>query len=80
MPGGIYLEIDASELSGEIERLRSVMTPERFNQVMYGIFKRTGGHARKILKQDLPRQYYAKAGEIGKAVGNPKVSMGGLGV
>lgn len=78
--GSIYLEIDASELDEQITRLRSVMTPERFNQVMYGIFKRTGGHVRKILKTDLPKQYYAKSGEIGKAVGNPKVVMGGLGV
>lgn len=80
MAGGVYLEIDASELSGEIERLRSVMTPAQFNRVMYGIFKRTGGHVRKVLKTDLPKEYYAKPGEIGKAVGNPKVTMGGLGV
>ena len=35
---GVYLEIDASELDGEIKRLRSVLTPQRFNQVMYSIF------------------------------------------
>ena len=80
MAGGVYLEIDASELNEEIERLRGVMKPEQFNRVMYGIFKRTGGHVRKILKTDLPKEYYAKPGEIGKAVGNPKVTMGGLGV
>lgn len=80
MVGGVYLEIDASELSEEIERLRSVMKPEQFNRSMYGIFKRTGGHVRKILKTDIPKEYHARAGEIGKAVGNPKVTMGGLGV
>ena len=52
--GGIYLDIDASELDAQIDRLKSALTPARVNQVMYGIFQRTGGHVRKILKEDLP--------------------------
>lgn len=80
MAGGIYLEIDASELDSEIERLRRVMTPAEFNRAMYRIFQRTGGHVRRILKTDLPKEYHAKAGEIGAAVGNGRVTGGGLGV
>lgn len=79
MKGGVYLEIDASELNNQVERLRQVLTPQRVNQVMYGIFKRTGGHVRKILKQDLPKEYYVKAADIGKAVKNPIVTGGGTG-
>lgn len=79
MAGGIYLEVDASELDAQTERLRQVLTPARVNQVMYGIFKRTGGHVRKILKEDLPKQYYVKAGDVGKAVKNPKLTGGGVG-
>lgn len=77
---GIYLEIDASDLDEEINRLRNVMTEERFERVMYGIFQRTGGHVRKILKEDLPREYHIKAKDVSGAVHNAKVTSGGLGV
>lgn len=76
MAGGIYLEIDASELDAQIDRLKSALTPARVNQVMYGIFQRTGGHVRRILKEDLPKQYYIKPGEVGKAVGRATVTSG----
>lgn len=75
--GGVYLEVDASELNAQITRLQEVMKPEKFNQAMYGIFRRTGGHVRKILKQDLPKEYNISAGEVGAAVGNAKLVMGG---
>lgn len=71
---GVYLEIDASELTGEIERLRAIMKPEKFEQAMYGIFQRTGGHVKTILKQDLPPYYYVTGGEINDAVRTPRVS------
>ncbi len=77
MAGGVYLEIDASELDSEIQRLRSVMTPAQFDRAMYRIFQRTGGHVRQILKTDIPKEYHAKAGEIGAAVKNAKVTGGG---
>jgi hypothetical protein len=80
MAGGVYLEIDASELNDEIKRLREVLTPQRVEQVMARIFRRTGGHVRQILKKDLPRQYYARPREIGEAVKNPKLSSGVMGV
>lgn len=77
----IYLEIDASELSTEISRLKSVMKPERFNQVMYSIFQRTGGHVKMILRKDLPVDYHITAGQIGSAVKNAQMTSfaGGIG-
>ncbi len=77
----IYLEIDASELQDKVNALKAVVTPERFNQIMYSIFQRTGGHVKMILRQDLPREYHVKAGQISSAVGNAKMtsSAGGLG-
>lgn len=77
----IYLEIDASELTADMERLKSVVKPERFNQIMYSIFQRTGGHVRLILRQDLPVEYHVKAGQINGAVGNAKMTSnaGGTG-
>lgn len=74
------LEIDASELDEEINRLRSVMTPKQFDRAMYGIFQRTGRHVSKILKDELPKQYYVKPRAIGDAVKNAKVTTGAGGV
>lgn len=76
----IYLEIDASELQGKINALKAVVTPERFNQIMYSIFQRTGGHVRMVLRQDLPVDYHVKAGQINAAVGSPKMTSGAGGV
>ena len=72
----VYLEIDASDLNDEINRLKAVMTPERFERAMAGIYRRTGGHVRKILKQDLPQDYKIRPGEVGAAVKGAKMSMG----
>lgn len=70
---GVYLEIDASELTGELKRLESVMKPEQFQRAMIRIYSRTGQHVRKVLKTDLPHDYYIKPGEVGAAVGNARV-------
>lgn len=77
---GIYLEVDASELNELIEELRGKLTPEKFNQRMYGIFRRVPGHVRKILKEDLPHQYHVTGGQVASAVGGANVSFGGGGV
>ena len=74
--GGVYLEVDASDLEAQIKKLQKVMKPEKFNQAMHGIFRRTGGHVRKILKQDLPKEYNISAGQVGTAVKSPKLAMG----
>ena len=76
----VYLEIDASDLQDRINALKSVVKPERFNQIMYSIFQRTGGHVRKILREDLPVDYHVKAGQINKAVGNAHMTSGAGGV
>lgn len=80
MRDGVYLEIDASDLNREIERLRAVLTPEQFNRTMRGIFNRTGGHVRKIVKTDVPKKYEVPAGEVGQAVKGAKVSGDGVGL
>jgi len=74
MAGRIYLEVDASSLQGQIARLASVCTPEQCERTMAGIYRRTGGHVRRILRTDLPKQYVIKPGEVGKAVGSAKIS------
>lgn len=73
----VRLEIDASELQHELDRLRGVLTPEEIDKVSVRIFRRTGQHVRGILRRDIPREYEVKAGEVGKAVGNARVTGGG---
>ena len=80
MAKSVYLEVDASELNDEINRLKRVMTPEQFDKAMYGIFQRTGSRVKTILRKDLPVKYNIKSPEVGKAVKKAKVSRGGLGV
>ena len=79
MAKSVYLEVDASELNSEINRLKSVMTPQQFDRAMYGIFQRTGTHVKTILRKDLPVQYNIKSAEVGKAVQKASVSRGGSG-
>lgn len=73
----VRLEIDASEVQAELNRLRGVLTPEEIDKISMRIFRRTGQHVRGILRRDIPKEYEVKAGEVSKAVGNAKVTGGG---
>ena len=72
----VAFSVDASEVEHLIKTMESVLTPERFQRVMYGIYKRTGNKVKKILKDDLPPKYEARPGEINNVVKNPKISGG----
>lgn len=74
MAGGIYLSIDASEVTAELNRLAGLMKPEVFQRGVVRVYARTGQHVRQILKQDLPQQYVIKPGEVGSAVGSARIS------
>lgn len=76
----LYIQVDASQLQYDLNRLQSALTPEQMNRAMYRVFQRTGGHVRKILRSDLPHQYEIKAGEVGATVQGAHTSLsGGLG-
>lgn len=72
----VMLRVDTSELSGLIERMRAVHTPEQFRKVMYRALKRTGSRTRTILKREVPPDYQATPSWIGKQVGDPRTSIG----
>lgn len=71
---GVYLEIDASELTDRIERLHNLLQPDKFQRIMYDIYKRSAGTIRKAVKTDLPHQYVIKPGEVGSAIGSPRIT------
>lgn len=73
----ISLEIDATELMDKTEKLRERLTNEQFEKAMRRVFQRTGTHVKKILKQDIPKEYHVTAGSVAAAVGGAQVSGGG---
>lgn len=79
MKNYINIEVNTQETQMTLTQLKAVVTPQRFQQIMWGIYRRTGGHVRKILKTDIPKKYHAKAGDISKAVGNAKTTVSTLG-
>lgn len=68
------LTVDMSDLKTAVTRLQMVMKPDQFRRAMYGIYKRTGGHVKRILSQDLPKEYHVKVKDIRSAVKNPKMT------
>ena len=70
----VMLEIDASELNAEINRIRNIMSPEDFNTVLFRTFDDTGKKVKTILKRDLPHAYHIKPGEVGAAVKNARIN------
>ena len=77
---GVYLQVDATELTDELEKLKKVMTPEQFDKAMYGIFKRTGSHVKKILGVDIPQSYDVSKAQVRQTVKTAKVVSSGMGV
>ena len=67
------IEIDASDVKAKLTLLQAACKPERYERALYRIYNRTGGHVRKILKQDLPRDYSISASKVGKAVQNAQI-------
>lgn len=74
----VYLEIDATDVIRETQRLSTVLKPEQVNKAMGRVFRRTGKHVRKVLKTEIPKKYEVKAGEVGNSVRSPKVYNSGL--
>lgn len=73
----LNIDIDASDLNAKLTFLENVMKPKQFESAMYGVFKRTGGHVKTILKRDLPNKYSVKPAEVGETVKAPQLSTGG---
>lgn len=77
--GPIYLHVDITELQGKIEQMRAIHTQREFELLMMRAFRRTGGAVRRIMKEQLPKEYEAKPRWITSNVGNPRTQFGGFG-
>lgn len=76
MAASVYLDIDISELRETIKGLKAFHNEKTFDQIMYRVFKRTGGSVRKIMKEELPKDYAVKPSWIGKQVQAPQMTAG----
>ncbi len=74
----IDITIDASDLQDKLARLRTNMSDSSFNTAMYGILRRTSTKVKKILKSDIPNDYYATPSAIGAAVKSPRIAGAGF--
>lgn len=72
--GPIYLYIDATDVMKKAEALRRNLSDEQVHRAMRRVYRRVPGHVRMILRQDLPKKYYVKPGEINAAVKKGTVS------
>ena len=73
----ITVNIDASDCIAKLSMLQAACKQERFDRALYRIYSRTGKHVKRILKEDLPKQYQVTPGMVGKTVGD--VSIAGMG-
>lgn len=72
----LELKVDASDLEKEIGRLQAAMRPQAFQNAMYGIYRRAGGHVRKVLRTDIPKKYEVRAGQVSSETGSPQLFVG----
>lgn len=80
MATGLSLEIDLSDYNKTVNALASVMKPQQFENAMAGIFRRTGNRVKKILRDELPKEYRIPKPEVGRAVKGAKTTVSGSGV
>ncbi len=69
----ITFDVDTRDCMAKLTMLQAACKPERFQRALYRIYSRTGGHVRKILKEDLPHEYVVSPSKVGKAVGSVQI-------
>lgn len=74
------ITIDMSEVADLVRYLQLNLSEKQFNIIMYDVFKRAAGRTKKILREDLPPNYYVKAKDINAAVGKPQFGSAAVGI
>ena len=75
------IKVDMSDARALIEGLRAVHTKKEFETLMSRACRKTAGRVRKILRDELPKDYHVKKNAISKAVKSPKMQrMPGMAV
>lgn len=78
--GNDMLSIDISGSWQTLMLMRNAFSPAKFNNAMHGIFKRAAGHAKVVLKADIPKEYYAEKRDIAATIQSPQVLANAAGI
>ena len=71
------LSIDTSELNKTLKAVGTALGPEKMNVALKHTIQDTGRRVKTLVKSEIRKEYHAKAGRIGKAIGRPQYSLGG---
>ena len=66
--------VDMTDAKGLINDLRGKHTEKEFETLMARSFKKTAGRVRRILREELPKDYHVKKSSISRAVKNPRMT------
>lgn len=72
----VTIEVDSSEATALVQKLRGVLSEEEFNKALFRICSKTARKVSPILKKRLPEEYITKPSWISSAVGNMRMGNG----
>ena len=76
--GGSGFYIDVSQVMDTVDKMKRVMAPAQFHEMMRRTFNDAGRQVKTIMRTEIPKDYEVTAGWVGSKVGWPKPQ--GLGV
>lgn len=79
MPDGIMLEIDATDMQDKITKLQLVFDEKTVDKIMRRVYARAGKTIRKMVKEEIPKEYKVSKTDVGKAIGNARITGGASG-
>ena len=71
------LSIDTRDLNRTLKEVGAALGPDKMNIALKHTIQDTGRKVRTLVKSEIRKEYHAKAGRIGKAIGRPQYSLGG---
>lgn len=72
-----WLSIDTSDLNRLLKEVGAALGPEKMNVALKHTIQDTGRKVKTLAKREIRKQYHAKSGRIGRAIGRPQYSLGG---
>lgn len=69
--------VDMSDVKETLEFMRSVLTQDQFERLMFRTFKEVGRKSRKLISDEVRKKYEAPAGWVKSHIQNFRLSFGG---
>lgn len=75
--GNIYLEVDTSQLDSLLADMRSKVTPQNFDRLMYRTLNEVGKHSKTPIKKAVMKDYCVSASFVSSGIKSAKISGSG---